>query len=97
MAGEGADFCDFSRCFQLLKLQHARLYAVLATEVLGLKALKVNECGTARQSVMIGGLRRVYCFIRFSGLDRTFLKQHFSPSAKRTPAITVAITAPAIP
>ena len=26
MAGEGADFCDFSRCFQLLKLQHARLY-----------------------------------------------------------------------
>lgn len=97
MAGEGADFCDFSRCFQLLKLQHARLYAVLATEVLDLKALKVNECGTARQSVMIGGLRRVYCFIRFSGLDRTFLKQHFSPSAKRTPAITVAITAPAIP
>lgn len=97
MAGEGADLCDFSRCFQLLKLQHARLYAVLATEVLGLKALKVNKCGTARRSVMIGGLHCVYCFIRFSGLERTFLKQHFFPSAKRTPAIAVAITAPAIP
>ena len=52
--------------------------AVRATEVLDLKVLKVNECGTARRSVMIGGLRRVYCFIRFSSLDRTFLKQHFS-------------------
>ena len=31
--------------------------AVRATEVLDLKALKVNECGTARRSVMIGGLR----------------------------------------
>ena len=26
MAGENADFCDFSRYFQRLKLQHARLY-----------------------------------------------------------------------
>ena len=26
MAGEGADFCDFSRYFQRLKLQHAQLY-----------------------------------------------------------------------
>lgn len=34
--------------------------AVRATEVLDLKALKVNECGTARQSVMIGGM---YCCI----------------------------------
>ena len=34
--------------------------AVRATEVLDLKALKVNECGTARQSVMIG---RMYCCI----------------------------------
>lgn len=71
--------------------------AVRTTEVLDLKALKVNECGTARQSVMIGGLRCVYCFIRFSSLDRTFLKQHFFPTVKRPPAITVAITAPAIP
>ena len=71
--------------------------AVRATEVLGLKALKVNKCGTARRSVTIGGLRCVYCFIRFSSLDRTFLKQHFFPTAKRTPAIAVAITAPAIP
>jgi hypothetical protein len=31
--------------------------AVRATEVLDLKVLKVNECGTARRSVMIGGLR----------------------------------------
>lgn len=71
--------------------------AVRATEVLDLKVLKVNECGTARRSVMIGGLRCVYCFVHFSSLDRTFLKQHFSPTAKRTPAIAVAITAPAIP
>ena len=52
---------------------------------------------TAHRSVMIGGLCCVYCFIRFSSLDRTFLKQHFFPTAKRTPAIAVAITAPAIP
>ena len=71
--------------------------AVRATEVLDLKVLKVKKCGIARRSVMIGGLRCVYCFIRFSSLDRTFLKQHFFPTAKRTLAIAVAITAPAIP
>lgn len=152
--GRKRDFCDFSRYFQRLKLQYARLYgpdknrariqklsgtsadllidscartrasrtfdrakrtifgtiskkhknnvialevAVRATEVLDLKVLKVKKCGIARRSVMIGGLRCVYCFIRFSSLDRTFLKQHFFPTAKRTLAIAVAITAPAIP
>ena len=71
--------------------------AVRATEVLDLKVLKVKKCGIARRSVMIGGLRCVYCFIRFSSFDRTFLKQYFFPTAKRTLAIAVAITAPAIP